>query len=60
MSRTLLSHGWLAACFTLLLAAGCAPTQPFYFNEKGDLSHYIGMATKIEAPDVNAVPASRK
>ncbi|HEX3997196.1 MAG TPA: TolC family protein [Pirellulales bacterium] len=36
----------------LLLAGGCAPTQPFYFGEKTDLSHYIGMATKIETPDV--------
>ena len=37
----------------LLLAGGCAPTQPFYFGEKTDVSHYIGMATKIETPDVN-------
>jgi hypothetical protein len=36
----------------LLLAGGCAPTQPYYFGEKTDLSHYIGMATKIETPDV--------
>src|ERR1700676_3380180 len=53
MSRTPFhSRGWLAVGLTLILAAGCAPTQPFYFFEKGDLSHYIGMATKIEAPDV--------
>ncbi|HEV2969048.1 MAG TPA: TolC family protein [Pirellulales bacterium] len=43
---------WIATASLLLLAAGCAPTQPFYFFEKGDLSHYVGMATKIEAPDV--------
>jgi outer membrane protein TolC len=41
-----------AIALVLLLAVGCAPTQPFYFFEKGDLSHYVGMATKIEAPDV--------
>ena len=41
-----------AMAFVLLLAVGCAPTQPFYFFEKGDLSHYVGMATKLEAPDV--------
>ncbi len=41
-----------AAATLLVLAAGCAPTQPFYFFEKGDLSHYVGMATKLEAPDV--------
>ncbi len=42
--------------FALLLAAGlatgCSPTQPFYFFEDGDLSHYVGMATNIEYPDV--------
>jgi outer membrane protein TolC len=43
---------WIATASFLLLATGCAPTQPFYFFEKGDLSHYVGMATKIEAPDV--------
>src|SRR6202041_3381458 len=37
---------------SLLLANGCAPTQPFYFGEKTDMSHYLGMATKIETPDV--------
>jgi outer membrane protein TolC len=41
-----------AMALLLLLAVGCAPTQPFYFFEKGDLSHYVGMATKLEAPDV--------
>lgn len=46
------SHGIIAVGLTLVLMAGCAPTQPFYFFETGDLSHYIGMATKIETPDV--------
>ncbi|TWT99261.1 Outer membrane efflux protein [Botrimarina colliarenosi] len=41
----------------VLLAAvtaltGCAPTQPFYFMEDGDLSHYVDVATQIEYPDV--------
>ena len=43
---------WIATAIFLVLTAGCAPTQPFYFFEKGDLSHYVGMATKLEAPDV--------
>lgn len=34
------------------LAAGCRPTQPFYFMEDGDLSHYLDVATDIEYPDV--------
>lgn len=36
----------------LMAATGCAPTQPFYFMEDGDLSHYVGVATQIEYPDV--------
>lgn len=32
--------------------SGCAPTQPFYFMEDGDLSHYVDVATQIEYPDV--------
>ncbi len=46
----------LLATAMLLLAAlvtGCSPAQPFYFFEDGDLSHYVGMATNIEYPDVN-------
>jgi len=47
-SQALLS--WLI--IISLTASGCAPTQPFYFFEDGDLSHYVGMATNIEYPDV--------
>ncbi|MGC4001810.1 MAG: TolC family protein [Pirellulales bacterium] len=28
------------------------PRQPFFFNDDGDLSHWIGQATQIEHPDV--------
>ncbi len=35
-----------------LLATGCTPTQPFFFMEDGDLSHYVDVATQIEYPDV--------
>lgn len=37
---------------TIVAATGCAPTQPFYFLEDGDLSHYVDVATEIEYPDV--------
>ena len=44
----------------LLLAvlAGCTPQQPFYFHQNlnEELSHYIGMATEIEVPDVKECP----
>jgi outer membrane protein TolC len=35
-----------------LVAPGCAPQQPFYCREDGDLSHYMDVATEIEYPDV--------
>lgn len=38
----------------LTLASGCTPTQPFYFHEDGDLSHYLDKATEIEYPDVES------
>ena len=34
-----------------IAASGCAPRQPFYFFEDGDLSHYVGAVQKIEYPD---------
>jgi outer membrane protein TolC len=40
----------------LTLVSGCTPTQPFFFHEDGDLSHYMNVATDIEYPDVNAFP----
>ncbi|HID76423.1 MAG TPA: TolC family protein, partial [Planctomycetaceae bacterium] len=52
MSRQLICVGPVAA---LLLAGSiaCRPQQPFFFYEDGDLSHYVGMATDIEYPDVD-------
>ncbi len=32
---------------------GCQPQQPFFFHEDGDLSHYLGVATDIDYPDVD-------
>ena len=34
--------------------SGCRPQQPFYLRESGDLSHYLGVATDIEYPDVQS------
>ena len=36
----------------LTLASGCAPTQPFFYHEDGDLSHYKGVATEVEYTEV--------
>jgi outer membrane protein TolC len=40
----------------LTLASGCTPTQPFFYKEDGDLSHYMNVATEIEYPDVTQQP----
>jgi outer membrane protein TolC len=41
---------WLLIASTLI--TGCAPQQPFYCREDGDLSHYLDVATDIDYPDV--------
>jgi outer membrane protein TolC len=40
----------------MLVASGCAPRQPFYFFEDGDLSHYVGAIQKLEYPDSDQPP----
>jgi outer membrane protein TolC len=37
----------------LTIFSGCQATQPFYFNEDGDLSHYLDRATDFETPDID-------
>lgn len=53
MSRRVLSVG---AWVTMVAVAitGCTPSRPFYFFNDGDLSHYRGVATEIEYPDVES------
>ncbi|WP_425394964.1 TolC family protein [Aeoliella sp.] len=52
MSRNTRSNLSLALAM-LMLATGCQPTQPFFFHEDGDLSHFIDISTDIEYPDVD-------
>ena len=40
----------------LIAASGCHPTQPFFYHEDGDLSHYLDRATQLEAPDLEIMP----
>jgi outer membrane protein TolC len=47
---------WSLALIASTLVSGCAPRQPFYLREDGDLSHYLGVATEIEYPDVDESP----
>jgi outer membrane protein TolC len=46
----------VAALSISLAASGCAPRQPFYFFEDGDLSHYTGVVQKLEYPDIDQEP----
>ena len=61
MKRQIRATISLGLC-ALTLLSGCQPTQPFFFAEdgnilgKGDLSHYLNVATDIEYPDVDAPP----
>lgn len=43
---------WAVLTCAMMVATGCTPSQPFYFFEDGDLSHYRGVATEIEYADV--------
>ncbi len=44
---------WVFLTTAVMVSTGCHPTQPFYFFEDGDLSHYLDVATDIEYPDVD-------
>ncbi len=45
---------WAILTSAMIAFTGCRPQQPFYLREDGDLSHYIGVATQLEYPDVEA------
>ncbi|MEN6497658.1 MAG: TolC family protein, partial [Thermoguttaceae bacterium] len=51
MSRQVLLPG-IVVIALLAAVVGCRPQQPFYFGEDRDMSHYVGVATEIEYPDV--------
>ncbi|MCS5618169.1 MAG: hypothetical protein NZ658_09240, partial [Pirellulales bacterium] len=51
-----LRQAWAILTSLLVVASGCAPRQPFYFFEDGDLSHYVGAIQKIEYPDTCQEP----
>ena len=38
-------------CMPIVFTA-CHPQQPVYLHEDGDLSHYLGMATDLDVPDL--------
>jgi len=52
----ILKQVWAILTSLVLVASGCAPRQPFYFFEDGDLSHYVGAVQKIEYPDACEEP----
>ncbi len=53
MSRQSLLSGIVLAVVSMV-ATGCRPQQPGYLFEDGDLSHYVGVASQIEYPDVQS------
>jgi outer membrane protein TolC len=53
MSRLVQSFGSMLATVGVVFLTGCTPSQPFYFNDDGNLSHYKDVATEIEYPDVD-------
>lgn len=53
MSRRLRTLATWLACASVF-TTGCHPSQPFYFFEDGDMSHYRGVAKNVEYPDVEA------
>ncbi len=55
MSRQF-SYSWALLILAAIVAIGCHPTQPTYFFDDGDLSHYLDVATDIEYPDVAEEP----
>lgn len=55
MNRLLRKYICVWLCL-LTFASGCQPTQPFFFREDGDLSHYMDVATAIEYPEVCTEP----
>ena len=44
---------YVQLCLAVLMATGCAPTQPFFKGESPDLQYYLNSATRIEYPDVD-------
>ena len=48
---------WSLVLIASMLAPGCAPQQPFYAREDGNLSHYLGVATEIDYPDSQESPS---
>ncbi len=44
---------YIQLVITIMMAVGCAPTQPFFLNESPDLQYYLNSATRIEYPDVD-------
>ena len=54
--QRILRQAWVALTSLAIVGSGCAPRQPFYFFEDGDLSHYVGAIQKLEYPDTCQEP----
>lgn len=54
MKRRVHQRAIVSIILLSMIAQGCSPTRPFYFRDDGDMSHYLGVATKVEYPDTKA------
>jgi len=45
---------WAVLTSIMIVASGCTPSKPVYLFDDKDMSHYKGMATQIESPDVDS------
>jgi len=54
MNQTIFkSAAYVQLLLALLMATGCATTQPFFAGESPDLQYYLHAATRVEYPDVH-------
>lgn len=43
---------FIATLLSSVFLAGCFPSRPMYWNDRGDLHYYLDQATSVEYPDV--------
>lgn len=54
MKRLRSKFRWLnTLCAICIASLGCAPTQPFFLHEGGNLDHYLSESTEISYPDLD-------
>ena len=52
LKRRPITDFWCTLLIAVTVLTGCHPTQPFYLHDRGDLDHFLNVATEIEHSDV--------